>query len=95
MTTRTYNGFTYVGKIVNGLKTTDVYFKGQLFEVRKEFTCLECLKDVELIYKPDITIQQAKFMDRLHHEVLCKDCIKVTDEQIKGAAEKLQEVLWN
>ena len=95
MTTRTYNGFTYVGKVENGLKTTNVYFEGRLFEVRKEFTCLECLKDVELVYKPDMSMQQAKFMDRLHHEVLCANCIPVSNEQIENTAEKIMEVLWN
>lgn len=86
------NGFTYVKTKLPGLTTTVIYHKGCLFEVRKEFTCLECLKDVELIYTPTMTKKQAQFMDRCNHEVKCSRCLPVTDEQISGAAEQLLTV---
>jgi len=90
---RELNGFTYVKTIFSGLTTTIIYFKGKLHEIRKEFTCIECLKDTELVYKPDMTKKQAQLLDRCNHEVLCLKCLPVSEEQISGAAEKLSTVM--
>ena len=71
-----FTGFRYVKTRLMGLTTTVIYFKDQLHEIRKEYVCMKCLRPVKLIYKPNMSKEQGKFLESLQENCVCKDCHK-------------------
>lgn len=94
---QTINDFKYVFTRFHGLKTTRIHFKGKLFEIRKEYMCLNCRKEIDItVYKAGVTSdKQTEFFENCVKEVLCPCCYTGTDKAVAGAAENLQVLLLN
>lgn len=93
--TQTAGDFRYVMTRFSGLKTTIIYHRETLFEIRKEYMCLKCLETKEVtVYKSGVTTQrQIEFFENCAHEALCPCCYTGTDKAVAGAAENLMALL--
>jgi len=90
-TENTLNDFTYVRTQFSGLKTTIIKYKEAIYEIRKEYMCLDCQTDIEIVvYKAGVTTDKlSKFFSDCVSEALCPSCSTGTDKSIAGAAENL------
>jgi Zn finger protein HypA/HybF involved in hydrogenase expression len=91
----TLNDFSYIRTQFSGLKTTIVKYHDVIFEIRKEYMCLECGTDLEIIvYENGVTTDnQTQFFNTCVSEVLCPACMCGTDKAVAGAAESLMALI--